>query len=81
MGSPGEAGKYEGPLSLAEKDTAQAAVYEVASDDFKDDFSENKNYNDQMDMKRLGKKQEFNVWHDFEYYKARAKADRLSVQF
>jgi hypothetical protein len=61
MGSSSEACKYEDNLALAEKNTTQAIVDEVASDDFKDDFSENKDYNDQMDMKRLGKKQEFNV--------------------
>jgi len=43
------------------KDVAQGEIDEVTVDKFTGDFSENKDYNDQMDMKRLGKEQLFNV--------------------
>ena len=43
------------------KDVAQGEIDEVIVDKFTGDFSENKDYNDQMDMKRLGKEQLFNV--------------------
>jgi len=52
---------YQEPSILAEKDVAQGEMDEVAVDKFTGDFSENKDYNDQMDMKRLGKEQLFNV--------------------
>jgi len=52
---------YQEPTALAEKDVAKVEMDDVPVDDIVKDFSENRDYNDQMDMKRLGKEQLFKV--------------------